>query len=103
MMKSVARAIAKPCSLLAAYALLVGGCGTSPKTAPVVRNAPAAAEQRVVEIVDRSPTDLRDAVAQWQQQGWSVVSVSARLRQADGTARRKILLTRPRHDSALEK
>jgi hypothetical protein len=51
-------------------------------------------ENRTVEFVEKSDADLREHMEQWRQEGWNVLSVSARLPQADGTVHRKAELSR---------
>ena len=51
-------------------------------------------EKRSVEFVEKSDADMREHMTQWQRDGWNVLSVSARLPQADGTVHRKAELSR---------
>jgi hypothetical protein len=51
-------------------------------------------EKRSVEFVEKSDTDLREHMKQWQEEGWNVLNVSARLPQPDGTVHRKAELSR---------
>ncbi len=51
-------------------------------------------EHRTVEFVEKSQADMRRHLAQWAREGWSVLSVSARLPQADGTVHRQAELSR---------
>lgn len=51
-------------------------------------------ERKTVEFVEKSPADMRKHMAQWAQEGWSVLSVSEPLAQADGTLHRRAKLSR---------
>jgi len=80
--------------LIAAGVLLVSGCGTSRKTAASVEKPPPVLEHRAVEFMQKSESDIREHLAQWQQEGWNVMSLSKPLPQADGTVLRRAELTR---------
>ena len=56
--------------------------------------ARALEKTRTVEFVEHSDADLRQHMAEWKREGWSVLSISARLPQADGTVLRKAQLSR---------
>jgi hypothetical protein len=51
-------------------------------------------EKRSVEFVEKSDTDLREHMKQWQEEGWNLLNFSARLPQPDGTVHRKVELSR---------
>ena len=55
---------------------------------------------RTIEIEEKSAADLREYREQWRREGWIVLSVSAPLRQADGTVRRKVELAGSESGSA---
>ncbi len=57
------------------------------------RRSPSLQVQ-TVEFVERSDADLREHLANWAHEGWSVLSVSGRLPQPDGTVHRKVELSR---------
>ena len=82
--------------LIAAGVLLVGGCETQRKTAAPVEKAPPAVEYRTAEFVQKSESDIREHMAQWQREGWNVMSISKPLPQADGTVIRRAELSRPK-------
>ena len=63
------------------------------------RRGPAV-EHRTVEFIERTESDMRQHMAQWAREGWSVSSVSARLPQADGTVHRKAELSRTEFGTA---
>jgi hypothetical protein len=68
-----------------------GDIGGSAVSAPQPAQSP---ERRTVEFEEKSDSDLRERMAQWQKEGWAVLSVSKRLPQADGTVHRKAELAR---------
>src|SRR5262249_17351912 len=81
--------------------VLSGGCATSHKTAPVAAQAAPArqdpapeVQRRTVEFEEKSESDVRQHMAQWQEDGWSVLSLSERLPQPDGTIHRQAELSR---------
>ena len=51
-------------------------------------------ERRTVDFVERSESDLRERMGQWQAEGWAVLSLSGPIRLADGTIHRKAELSR---------
>jgi hypothetical protein len=87
-------------STVSVGSLFLAGCSTSPKAATSVEAAVSAPqpaqspERRTVEFEEKSDFDLRERMAQWQKEGWAVLSVSKRLPQADGTVHRKAELAR---------
>jgi len=55
---------------------------------------------RTIEFVGNSAADLRNYMEQWRREGLIVLSVSAPLRQADGSVRRKVELAGSESGSA---
>jgi len=55
---------------------------------------------QTVEFVEKSAADLREHREQWRHEGWVVLSVSAPIRQADGTIRRRVELAGSENGSA---
>jgi hypothetical protein len=80
--------------LIAAGVLPVGGCETSRKTPTSAEETPLPVEYRTVEFVQKSESDIREHMAQWQREGWSVMSISKPLPRADGTVLRSAELSR---------
>ena len=80
---------------IAIFAGLTAGCGGQRKTGPVGENAVATEpEHRTVEFTEKSASDLSRRETQWQEDGWALNSLSARLPQQDGTLHRRAELTR---------
>ena len=80
--------------LVAASAVLFGGCRPAEKAPPVKSSAAPAVERKTVEFEQRSPTDLREHMAQWAREGWLVHSLVT-VTQANGTVLRRAELSRP--------
>ena len=107
--------------LLAAGAILVGGCGHSKEPAPPGQSealggaeqktlkppsadlpeaatpqpaAPDRPEQKQVQTVEHSESDFTNLVNQWTQEGWQINAYSKRATNADGTMHRLVLLTK---------
>jgi hypothetical protein len=79
-----------------AVVLVLAGCSKSQNPAPSAEKAAASVEQKTVEFVERSDADLRKHMAEWAQEGWTVLSISQRIVQPDGTVLRKVELLKPR-------
>jgi len=73
--------------------------GAKLRKAELSRSGASSEDRKTAEFVDRTPSDLKEHMAQWGREGWSVRNVR-RIPQADGTVLFKAELARPQSSTA---
>ncbi len=82
--------------LVCFVAALAAGCKPAVSSNPpgVAKKTAPAMEHQTVELAADSGAMLRERVAQWQREGWSVQSISRPQAHADGTLFRTVELSK---------
>jgi hypothetical protein len=82
--------------IFAAAAIYAGGCGQQKESTPPAENKSTGTPvYKTVETTEKSDDDFMALMTQWQQEGWKVLSSSARSTNPDGTMHRTVKLRKP--------